>query len=106
MLTLFEDTDLFNSGDLKITHFNISDADLTLYEHFFNRADADHYYHAFMDETPWKQEPITIHGKTHPTPRLTAWYGKRRGGEIINPVINSGRMWINWRFRFITAAFY
>ena len=86
MLTLFDDTDLFNSGALKITHFNIPDAELTLYEHFFNRQESDNYYRILMDETPWKQEPITIHGKTHPTPRLTAWYGKRRGGEIINPM--------------------
>jgi len=86
MLTLFDDTDLFNSGNLKITHFNIPDAELTLYEHFFNREDSDNYYRELMDETPWKQEPITIHGKTHQTPRLTAWYGKRRGGEIKNPI--------------------
>jgi alkylated DNA repair dioxygenase AlkB len=86
MLTLFDDTDFFNSGKLKITHFNIPDAELTLYEHFFNREESDAYYQTLMDETPWKQEPITIHGKTRPTPRLTAWFGKRRGGEIENPV--------------------
>jgi alkylated DNA repair dioxygenase AlkB len=84
MLTLFDDTDLFNSGKLKITHFNIPDAELTLYEHFFTREESDIYYHTLLDETPWIQEPITIHGKTHPTPRLTAWYGKRRGGDITN----------------------
>jgi alkylated DNA repair dioxygenase AlkB len=86
MLTLFADTDLFNSGDLKIMHFNIPDAELTFYDHFFNREDSDHHYRVLMDETPWKQEPITIHGKTHPTPRLTAWYGKGRGGQIKNPI--------------------
>jgi alkylated DNA repair dioxygenase AlkB len=86
MLTLFDDTDFFNSGDLKITHFNIPDAELTLYEHFFNRRESDDFYRTLMDETTWKQEPITIHGKTYPTPRLTAWYGQRRGGEIINPI--------------------
>jgi alkylated DNA repair dioxygenase AlkB len=84
MLTLFDDTELFHSGDLKITHFNIPDAELTLYEHFFRRADADRYYITLMDETPWQQEPITIHGKTYPTPRLTAWYGKRRRNEMMN----------------------
>jgi alkylated DNA repair dioxygenase AlkB len=89
MLTLFDDTDLFNSGDLKITHFNIPDADLTLYEHFFNRNESDAFYRILMEETPWKQEPITIHGKTHPTPRLTAWYGKRRAGEMENPITPS-----------------
>lgn len=86
MLTLFDDTELFNSGDLKITHYNIPDADLTLYEHFFSREESDHFYSILMDETNWKQEPITIHGKTFPTPRLTAWYGKRRSGEEKNPV--------------------
>jgi alkylated DNA repair dioxygenase AlkB len=86
MLTLFDDTELFQSGDLKVTHFNIPDADLTLYEHFFKREEADQFYQTLMDETPWQQEPITIHGKTHLTPRLTAWYGKRRGPEIVNPI--------------------
>jgi len=85
MLTLFDDTDLFESGDLKITHFNIPDAELTLYEHFFSREESDVYYRTLLDETPWQQEPITIHGKTYPTPRLTAWYGKRRGGESKSP---------------------
>jgi alkylated DNA repair dioxygenase AlkB len=84
MLTLFDDTDLFNSGKLKITHYHIPDAELTLYEHFFNREEADAYYRTLLDETPWIQEPITIHGKTHPTPRMTAWYGKRRNGDIRN----------------------
>ena len=65
MLPLFDDKDFFQSGELKITYFNIPDAELTLYR---------------------QQEPITIHGKTHPTPRLTAWYGKRREQEIIHPI--------------------
>ena len=84
MLTLFDDTNLFNSGDLKITHFNIPDADLTLYEHFFNKEESDLYYKMLVSDTPWQQEPITIHEKTFPTPRFTAWYGKRRGREPVH----------------------
>jgi alkylated DNA repair dioxygenase AlkB len=26
-------------------------------------------------DTPWRQESITVWGKTYPQPRLTAWYG-------------------------------
>ena len=78
MNTLFSDTDLFSSGELKVTKFDIPDADLTLYEHFFNREEADRFYKILMQETPWKEEPITLHGKTHIMPRLIAWYGKRR----------------------------
>jgi alkylated DNA repair dioxygenase AlkB len=78
MSTLFEDTELFSSGDLKVTRFDIPDAELVLYEHFFDKKRADHFYKALLEETSWKQEELTIHGQTHLTPRLTAWYGDRR----------------------------
>ena len=84
-MTLFDDTALFNSGDLKISKFDIPDAELMLWEHFFNREESDQFYSTLLAETPWKQEPITIHGKTLPTPRLTAWYGKRRSDNPILP---------------------
>jgi alkylated DNA repair dioxygenase AlkB len=84
MSTLFDDTQLFNSGELHIKEFDIPDAELTLWEHFFNRAEADEFYKKLMAETPWKQEEITVWDKTHLTPRLTVWYGKRRP-ESKNP---------------------
>jgi alkylated DNA repair dioxygenase AlkB len=84
-MSLFNDTELFTSGELRITKFDIPDAELTLWEHFFNREESDKYYKILLEETPWKQEPITIHGKTLPTPRFTAWYGKRRSEKPILP---------------------
>ncbi len=76
--TLFDDTSLFNSGALKVTEFDLPDAEITLWEHFFDRASADAYYKILLEQTPWEQKPITIFAKTLPTPRLTAWYGKHR----------------------------
>jgi alkylated DNA repair dioxygenase AlkB len=32
-------------------------------------------FDALLQEIPWHQEHITLFGKTHPTPRLTAWHG-------------------------------
>ncbi len=29
-------------------------------------------------DTPWRQETITLFGKTHPQPRLLAWYGEKK----------------------------
>lgn len=78
MTTLFNDTELFTSGDLHIQKFDIPDTELTLWEHFFSRNDADQFYKNLMDQTPWKQEEITVYDKTHLTPRMTVWYGKRR----------------------------
>lgn len=86
MATLFDNTQLFSSGDFGKQNFDIPDAELTLWEHFFNREESNKYYKILLEETPWKQEPITIHGKTLPTPRLTAWYGKRRSSTPILPM--------------------
>jgi alkylated DNA repair dioxygenase AlkB len=81
MLSLFDDTQLFSSGELRLQEFDIPDAELTLWEHFFSRAEADTFYNTLLAETPWKQEEITVFEKTHLTPRLTVWYGKRRDGS-------------------------
>lgn len=78
MTTLFNDTELFTSGDLRIQKFDLPDAELTLWEHFFSRPEADQFYKTLMEETPWKQEEISVYDKTHLTPRMTVWYGKTR----------------------------
>ncbi len=69
--TLFDDTELFSSGELRRQNFDIPDAELTLWEHFFNRNEADQFYKQLLEETPWKQEEITVYDKTHLTPRMT-----------------------------------
>jgi alkylated DNA repair dioxygenase AlkB len=89
MAMLFDDTELFTSGGLQIKKFDIPDAELILYEHFFNKQESDKYYKTLLEETPWKQEPITIHGQTHLTPRLTAWYGKRRDNKPVRDLTSA-----------------
>jgi alkylated DNA repair dioxygenase AlkB len=86
MLTLFEDTQLFNSGKPRVQEFDIPDAELTLWEHFIQREDADIFYKTILAETPWKQEEITVYDKTHLTPRMSVWYGKKR--DPLKPVLS------------------
>ncbi len=38
-------------------------------------AEADQHLAALLREVPWKQEQITLFGRTHPIPRLTCWMG-------------------------------
>ena len=78
MNSLFNDTEFFNSGDLRITEFDLPDAELKLWEHLFTRNESDTFYKILMEQTPWKQEEITVYDKTHLTPRMTVWYGKNR----------------------------
>ena len=53
----------------------IIDGELTLYPHCFSTTEADHYFAQLQETIAWTQEKITMYGKTHNVPRLSAWYG-------------------------------
>jgi len=74
-MSLFEDTSLFDSGERKTIHFDIPDANLVLYEHFFSKEESDRLYTSLLTDTKWQQSDIVIYGKRHLSPRLIAWYG-------------------------------
>ncbi len=53
----------------------LPDSDISYYPNFLKKEDANAYFRALRDETPWQQDDITVFGKTYPQPRLTALYG-------------------------------
>ena len=68
--------DLFGgSGLVERRVFDLPDADLTLWEQFFERAEADRLYEALLRETGWQQDAMTMYGNSVNLPRLTSWYG-------------------------------
>jgi alkylated DNA repair dioxygenase AlkB len=48
---------------------------------------------ALQEEIPWKQEHIKLFGKTHPTPRLTAWHGDEHCVYKYSSVVNQPFPW-------------
>ena len=48
---------------------------------------------ALQEEIPWKQEHIKLFGKTHPTPRLTAWHGNTHCVYKYSGVVNQPFPW-------------
>ena len=54
------------------------DGELTLYRNGFSAQEADEYFTQLQDTLAWTQEKITMYGKTHNVPRLSAWYGDER----------------------------
>ena len=48
---------------------------------------------ALQEEIPWKQEHIKLFGKTHPTPRLTAWHGDEHCVYKYSGVVNQPFPW-------------
>lgn len=56
-------------------HFNLPDAEVYYYPNFFNKTQSDELFLQLQQEIPWQQDEITVFGKTHPQPRLTALFG-------------------------------
>jgi alkylated DNA repair dioxygenase AlkB len=63
---------LFNSAPITL---DLPDAEIIYYPQFFDKEQADTIYTQLLQEIAWQQDNITIYGKTHPQPRLTALYG-------------------------------
>jgi alkylated DNA repair dioxygenase AlkB len=55
--------------------FNLPDAKIDYYPDFFSQEKANELFEKLKTEVPWQQDDITVYGKTHPQPRLTALYG-------------------------------
>ncbi len=54
---------------------DLPDAEIIYYPQLFDKEQADTIYYELLKEIAWQQDNITVYGKTHPQPRLTALYG-------------------------------
>ncbi|WP_340065373.1 alpha-ketoglutarate-dependent dioxygenase AlkB [Ascidiimonas aurantiaca] len=52
----------------------LPDAHIIYYPSFFTDQEAEGFYERLLKNTPWQQDTITLFGKTHLQPRLTALY--------------------------------
>ena len=69
---------------------DLPDAIFEYYPNFFSKEKADELYTLLYEKTPWQQDIITVYGKNHPQPRLTALYGNegkpyKYSNIIMNP---------------------
>ncbi|WP_062267165.1 alpha-ketoglutarate-dependent dioxygenase AlkB family protein [Endozoicomonas arenosclerae] len=51
------------------------DAELRFWPELFSPEDSEHYFHQLLSETQWRQDTITLFGKTFDLPRLQSWHG-------------------------------
>lgn len=65
--------DLFADDDLDT--LALPDAHITLYRRPDLGADPATLFACLQQELDWREEPITLYGKTYLQPRLLAWYG-------------------------------
>lgn len=65
---------LFNDNSEKII-LDLPNAIFEYYPNFFNFEKANELFKKLLEETPWQQDTITVFGKNHLQPRLTALFG-------------------------------
>jgi alkylated DNA repair dioxygenase AlkB len=53
----------------------LPDADLVFYPCFLDEREQQHLLTALTQTIDWRQDQITMYGRSLPQPRLTAWYG-------------------------------
>ncbi|WP_339486018.1 alpha-ketoglutarate-dependent dioxygenase AlkB family protein [Pseudomonas sp. EL_65y_Pfl2_R95] len=53
----------------------LPDAELDFHPHWLGAERADQWLKALYQQTPWQQPQVQLFGRTHPVPRLLAWYG-------------------------------
>lgn len=76
----------------KIT-LNLPDAVFEYYPNFFNTEKADELFKKLIEETHWQQDNITIFGKTHLQPRLTALYGNEGKPYSYSNIVMHPHQW-------------
>lgn len=68
--------DLFsNQQTNSLVNIPLKDASVSLFKNFYDTQKAMLLFETLMAETNWIQDEITLFGKTHLQPRLTALYG-------------------------------
>ncbi|MGH8532736.1 MAG: alpha-ketoglutarate-dependent dioxygenase AlkB family protein [Gammaproteobacteria bacterium] len=54
----------------------LPDAELMLWRELFTGSESAGYFRCLLDGADWRQDGITLFGRTLNSPRLTAWYGE------------------------------
>ncbi len=54
----------------------IPDGEILLFASLFSPCEASQLFETLRQDIQWRQEQITLFGRVHKLPRLTAWYGE------------------------------
>jgi alkylated DNA repair dioxygenase AlkB len=67
---------------------DLPDAEVILHPAFFSASEADRLLRELRGTTAWRQETITLYGRTIDQPRLTAWYGDEGISYVYSGITN------------------
>lgn len=76
----------------KIT-FDLPNAEIEYYPNFFDADQSVTLFEKLGSEIPWQQDDITVFGKTHPQPRLTALFGNEGKPYSYSNIVMQPHQW-------------
>ena len=82
--------DLFSEEKIS---FNLPNAEIDYFSSFFDAEKSDVFFKKLQSEIPWQQDDITVFGKTHPQPRLTALYGNEGKPYSYSNIVMQPHKW-------------
>ena len=75
------------------TVFDLPDAEVEYFPNFFDNTQANLLFEKLKLEIPWQQDHITVYGKSHLQPRLTALYGNEGKPYSYSNIIMQPHFW-------------
>lgn len=73
--------------------FNLPDAEIEYFPNFFDGIRSNELFEKLKNEIPWQQDNITVYGKTHPQPRLTALFGNEGKPYSYSNIVMQPHQW-------------
>lgn len=86
-----DSSSLFDANGLE--PLPIVDADVHFMHAFYRKPQTEVYMRRLCDEIQWLQETITLWGKSHLQPRLSAWYGDAGNSYAYSGVVLEPHPW-------------
>lgn len=86
---------LFTNNTNSIDNVKVKNGEYTYISNFFDKTESFKYFDQLLNNTLWKQEEMTIYGKTLKFPRLTAWYGDSDKPYTFSGITLNPNKWTN-----------
>ena len=75
------------------SNVNTDYLEINYVKNFFNEKESIFFMDTLKDRIIWNQDYIKMYGKTHPVPRLTAWYGDRNKTYTYSGISMTSKTW-------------
>ena len=73
--------------------FDLPNAELEYYPSFFDAEKSNLLFEQLLNEIPWQHDYITVFGKSHPQPRLTALFGNEGKPYCYSNIVMQPHNW-------------